>query len=532
MRKVLIAIEREKFNYLFKYNEAEISLHRIIDLDYNSLGSLPVRSISKKIESALPYFESEDEVILLEYVKEKINMNNGIRISFDGVLGIIPTSGFAFNSLKSRLNPDFNIYDPLNEELTRDIKRIREDRIRISAVNKILGLYDLQIDNSFLINLRGIVIKMISHEAFDGKEQKALNHLIKFDLTPSFIPSGNVESFLKLGCITLITLGAPIDALKNGPYFRIISENLNALNNKPLFKAYLEFERLIEFVNSEDKIRINKVKETLNSEFGKFNTFLSYFIYLSLNRILKDKDFDLTKIESEIYDLKNNCPVELAYALSIFGYVHSFDRLYESIHRLSKAPIFDKQITIKKEPVLELEEKPTNKDHSEGKETAKLNPQDKLDKSKIAPKLPKKVKSNQGIYKKEVKGKAAESEETVEPKGHKEAKTTAEIEKLSESEPEEYKVENESTQSKDTYKELDYQTILTAISKTYFKGDNKELRGKLVKDLNSTIQKESANGIEAFGFDTIKTFILQIAKTDTSLKDVSAKVIKKLEELF
>lgn len=530
MKKILIAIEREKFTYLFKFNEAQISTHSIIDLDYNSLTNQPIRSISKRIESALPFFESEDEVILLEYLKDEINLNDGLKISFNGVLGIIPISDFAFNSLKSRLNQDFNIYSPLIEELSKDIRRFREDRIRINAVNKILSLLNLQIDNSFLISLRGVVIKMISNEAFDGSEKKALKNLIKFDLTPSFIPTGNAESLLKLGCITLITLEAPIEALKNGPFFRIITENINSINQKSLYKAYLELERLIEFSNSEDKSKLNKVKETFNSEFSSFNAFLSYFIYLSFNRIIKDKDFDLTKIKSEILDLKNNCPVELAYALSIFGYVHSFDRLYESIHRLSGAPIFDKPINLKNAPI--LEEKPIRKGQSEDEGPSKTNQKGKLDTLKTTQNLTKKGEFNQGIHKQEFNSKSSDSEESIKSKGYSETNDTAEIEKFSESKPEEYKVEKNPSPAHNTYKELDYQTIFTAISKTNFKGGNKELKEKLVKDLYSIVQKESTNGIESFGFDTTKTFILQIVKADPALKDVADKIIKKLEDLF
>jgi hypothetical protein len=532
MKKILIAVEREKFIYLFKFNEAQISTNCVIDLDYNSLTNLPIRSISKRIESALPFFESEDEVILLEYLKEEINLMDGFRITFNGVLGIIPISEFAFNSLKSRLNPDFNIYRPLKEELTKDIKRIREDKIRINAVNKILSLLNLQIDNSFLISLRGIVIKMISNETFDGSEKKALMQLIKFDLTPSFIPSGNVESLLKLGCITLLTLGAPIDALKNGPYFSIINENFKQLNQKSLYQSYLELERLTEFANSEDKIRIKKVKETLNSEFSSFNAFLSYYIYLSFNRIIKDEDFDLTKINGDILDLKNNCPNELAYALSIFGYVHSFDRLYESIHRLSSAPIFDIQTSFKREPLLE-ETSSIDRNYKEDEEPFKSSHQDKLDKLKTIPKTLNKAGSNQEINNAEVKGDTTEIEKVVETKVYLETIDKTEINKISEPELDKNKVEDKLPSTGNAYKELDFQSIFTAISKIRFnKQEKRELKEKFVKDFYSIIQKESASGIESFGFDTIKTFILKIVKVNPALKQVSEEIIKKLEDLF
>lgn len=93
----------------------------------------------------------------------------------------------------------------------------------------------------------------------------------------------------------------------------------------------------------------------------------------------------------------------------------------------------------------------------------------------------------------------------------------------------EYKQDVVSTK---TFKELDIQSIFRIISKANYKGKNKELKEKLVRDLNSIIQREISGGIEAFGFDAVKTFILQVASRDAELKEVSNKIIKKLEEAF
>jgi len=341
MKKVLIALERESFNYLFKFNDCDISLKRIIDEDLNSIQRSPlIRTLAKKIEQALPYFESEDEVVLLEYLKENIQFGDGLRIVFDGVLGILPLSTFAKNSLESRLKNDFRIYGPIQEELLKDIHRIREDKKRFNSVNKLLGIYALQIESDFSKNLRSIVIKNEVGESLEGEGKKALINLIKFDLTPSFIPSGNVEGFLKLGCVFLLTIKEDINLLMNGPYYKIITKNRDLLNSKNLFESYVILQQLFENANNEDKVKLNTPEKTFNKEFNGFNAYLAYFIYLSLNRLLQSEDYNLLLIKEELEKLRKECPKELAHSLAIFGYVHSFDRIYESIHRLSNSPLF------------------------------------------------------------------------------------------------------------------------------------------------------------------------------------------------
>lgn len=733
MKRVLIAIERESFNYLFKFNECQISINRVIDQDFDSIQNTQIRYLSRKIEHALPYFDSEEEVILIEYIKDSIFYGNGLRIVFSGVLGIIPLTQFAYDSLTSKLNKDFRIYKPLSNELYQDIKKFREDTKRINAAYRLLGLYQLKVDNNFLNNLRGLVIKIVGNEDFSGNEFKALYNLIKFDLTPSFVPSGNVESFLKLGCITLLSLGASVEALKNGPFYKIIIENKNLLNKSSLFVAYLELENLFDKASGENKERINKVKETFNSEFTGFNAFLAYYIYLSFNRLVKDKEFDLLLITNEIDELKQKCPAELAYALAIFGYVHSFDRLYESIHRLSNSPLFktsksnfpdskasDKEtnelskreslppslstkeiqkdtfglakiVKENKEESSKDEEKfnisrhssnfPDNKESNspvsseqgkvetplksspklprkeeldeaigkiDDREQVKINSSDTADDSLDTDKSSSLSEDNNNLEASDFKGevgktenqnstytvlneditkseelksaltvskegstnesnhdrnnledsgsvpdekenklsdgtKATElrvdeteskeanssdlltgsenvyssppnlSDKELDLEGNSERKSFGENEIISKGEKSqnfekpknvnddqtgvresesEYVVKSTPNEATKTYKELDYQTILIAISKLKFKNNNKALKDKLLKELNSIIQIESTKGLDSFSFNDIKVYLLTIAKQNSSLQDISEKIIMRLEKEF
>ena len=36
--------------------------------------------------------------------------------------------------------------------------------------------------------------------------KSSLYHLVKFNITPSFIPGGNIESIIKTGCIALLSI--------------------------------------------------------------------------------------------------------------------------------------------------------------------------------------------------------------------------------------------------------------------------------------------------------------------------------------
>lgn len=559
MKKVLIALERESFNYLFKFNDCDMSLIRIIDEDLNSFHHLPLRYIAKKIEHALPYFESEDEVVLIEYLKENIQFGEGIRIAFDGVLGILPLSTFAKNSLESRLKNDFRIYAPIQEELLKDIRRIREDKKRINSVNKLLGIFNLQIEADFSKNLRSIVIKSEVGESLESEEKKALVNLINFDRTPSFIPSGNVESFLKLGCIFLLTLKADINLLMNGPFYRIITENKDLLNSKNLFESYVILQKLFEKANNEDKVKLNTPEKTFNKEFNGFNAFLAYFIYLSLNRLLQSKDYNLFLIKEELEKLKKECPNEFAHALAIFGYVHSFDRLYESIHRLSNSPLFKTTVTIKNDSVpIQFEQGKKPKLDEKIEENLK-NPIEKIEDQKVANKNRIKDKSVEGdaevdrhiIKEMDQNYKTGINQESEKDSGSntdsneksKAIKSTPKIpnygelfDKIDIGEIEDdgsdgYPEENEKGKV-ETFKEFTHQSIDSFISKIRFQKDNKSKRDKMLEKLNAVLQSEVSQGEDSFSFQTIEALILSIANKDSSLQDIAEKIISKLKIEF
>jgi hypothetical protein len=591
MKTVLIALERETFNYLYKFDNCDISLNRIINEDFGSLQrplqKLSLRALAKQFEKSLPYFESEDEVILIEYLKESIQFEEGIRIKFDGIIGIIPLSASAKNSLESRLNKDFRIYEPIPEELLKDILRVREDKKRTNAVYCLLGYYKLDVSNEFLDHLRGAIIKRVLNDPIDKKLNKSLANLIDFDLTPSFIPSGNVESFLKLGCIFLIFNGqSDLVLLKNGPFFRVITENMDSLNSKSLLKAYSNLQQLFAKANKDDHERLYKAEKTFNGEFEGFNVFLAYFIYLSLNRRLKDEDYNLIILKAELEELKNEYPKELAHALAIFGYVHSFDRLYESIHRLSNSPLFKTSIsspielnsiqkdqnTLTKEQVeakrndipdsSEKSEKPEtsskeiaidivttpDKEKADSKLTDSIKDSlsgsptlpNEIDKSKssetgIQDVKPKSFKSTPNISN---LGKsleifvenAKESNSNLEPE-NKHIDTYNRIDSIEDSKVGEDEISPNITSR--SYKELNHQSIDSLISNIRFrsKKDNQQ-KDRLLDDLNIVFKKEVISGDDSFSFPTIKAFLLSIGTKNASLNEIIGKMIVRVEKEF
>ena len=75
---MLIAIDRNSFNYIFKYNSMTISISQILDLR-NEILETEIQKTSSLIVSEfdriLPIFELDHEVLLLEIQKSELEIN-------------------------------------------------------------------------------------------------------------------------------------------------------------------------------------------------------------------------------------------------------------------------------------------------------------------------------------------------------------------------------------------------------------------------------------------------------------------------
>lgn len=353
MEKILIGIEREKFNYLYKYNSCTVDIRSVVEADYDKISDSKNQSdaLIRQLENSLPLYESEYEIFFIEYDKSKLVFDEGgVSLKFNGVLKIVPLNEESRDLVQSRVNKDFLLTKEIPIPLYDRIQLLRQEKIRLSTTQKLIKLFNIPepISRSeLLVKTKEYVGEILLNKDY-SKVTTPLFKLLTFDTTPSFIPEGNVESFLKLGCVALQALGHDASILQKGPYYKVCYENKDKLNVLDLADSYLLLDKISKGLTEDDKIKINKLKDVLNSDFKGIDAFLIYYIYLSLNRKMVKSDFDITAIESDMKKLKETFPLELYYALFIFGYVHSFGRLYESLHRLEKAPLFKAKVEVRK----------------------------------------------------------------------------------------------------------------------------------------------------------------------------------------
>jgi hypothetical protein len=403
MEKVLIGIEREKFLYLYKYNSCFISISSIVEIDNKELFSIKARggndALAKSLEEALPFFENEDEVVFLVYEKKHISFKNRISLVFQGVQDLIPLNEIAYNVIKSKINQNFRLSKPLPSALFDKIHGIKQEKIRTESVSKIRSLFriskvkDETTSSAFFAllkkNINEILLKDTSYD-----QKSAFSQLLRYDTTPNFAPEGNVESFIKLGCIALKAVGVDESNLIKGPYYTILEKNKHRLNQLTLKQSYETLKGLFKKEPKENKLKIEKLEEILGTDFPTLNTFLIYYLFLSFNRILSAKDFNLLFLKKDIEELKKTYPEELAYAMVLFAYIHSYERLYESFHRLSNAPLFktskpivepENRISVIKEPIEKIEplEQVVDKESKDTKQKQNKDNKPKINESSL-----------------------------------------------------------------------------------------------------------------------------------------------------
>ncbi|MBL0080682.1 MAG: hypothetical protein IPP53_16730 [Bacteroidetes bacterium] len=72
---MIVAIERTKFTYLYKYNQIRVDINQLIDKSTNELKDMLNNDLNNLIQlfnKALPLFEQDHEIILLEIDRVKL----------------------------------------------------------------------------------------------------------------------------------------------------------------------------------------------------------------------------------------------------------------------------------------------------------------------------------------------------------------------------------------------------------------------------------------------------------------------------
>lgn len=336
MKNLLIAIERSKFNYLYKYDHCFTSRKNIIGMSLEDLSMFFSQNpdlASETIEKALPLFEREDEVLLIEVDSTLISYELGFE--FNAVQKIIPLNQMASDLFQSKLNANFTIEAPLPNALYEIVRLSREKRLRTKLAADYLQILQLDVPPEAVTErIFEAVSKKVS-ESVGGHETTTLDAILNLDTTPSGIPSGNIEGLMKIVCVGLLKVTGHTDQLRKSPLFQLLFENLPEINNQSLQGSYDIFESLI----NKNEPLVSKLRHTLKSDEFQGDVFKFCYYFFTAKKILLSSEGDIQNLIIEI-EGDHISKLEFSQAMYLLGLTLSYPVLHESIQKLKYAPLF------------------------------------------------------------------------------------------------------------------------------------------------------------------------------------------------
>lgn len=363
---MIIAIERSKFNILYKYDQISIALSSVIDsqmveLQYR-ISNQRIESLVRDLDRILPVFELDHEVLLLEIDRSKIGFGSDITVSFDSVVGIYPLTREGANLLSGKLNDNIKVGFPSLEQAIQRVKAERTIRLRVNCARKLLDLFGAKvaINPVFRDNLQASIKSIVYGNGSSLQDGNFIYSLLTYDKTPSYLPSGNAEYITKVGVVTLVALKKDDALIKNGSLYKKCLDNRNLINRGSIFDGLNNLETLL--VDSELRASYDKVIESINPKFDNLQIFKIAYYFIALKAYLNKTEKNLLGIAQQLFDEVQKDPETFAHVLLLIGYTFSYEELYESIHSLEQSRILKNTLKLtynKKEPavIAQLEEK-------------------------------------------------------------------------------------------------------------------------------------------------------------------------------
>lgn len=363
---MIVAIERSKFIYLYKYNEISIDANQVIDLSIEKIIKSLKENNHKLIEDfnrILPIFEQDHEVILLEIDKNHISIEGKLNICFKAILSIYPLTNIGNQLLQGKINDNFIINEPIFEDIIEEVKIIRTLENRKLAANNILDSFSLNIDNQKIKLIDQVLKRILLSNNSNNNFNSYLDYLISYNKTPSNIPDGNVEFLCKIGVIVLNYLQKDEVNFFKGPFYKSCLNYSNDINDGSIFNSYSTF---IEIKDNELLTSLEKLKSNIDFDIPNIDIFKASYFFLAYKAFLNKNDKNLELLKNEIEQLKFDDEQTAAFVLVMIGYAFSFELLYESLHTLNKAPLIKevKNQPIKADPLLVITNEITKKKES------------------------------------------------------------------------------------------------------------------------------------------------------------------------
>lgn len=338
---MILAIERTKFTYLYKYNQIRVDVNQLIDKSTDALKGMLTNDLNRLIElfdKAMPLFEQDHEIILLEIEKSKMSIQNGILISFDSIQCIYPLTDIGLKLLDGKISEDFILEQPVFENVIEVIKINRSMDFRKAAAAKLLEHYDLvqYIKKDTILSIESSVEKNLLDKIKPQIFDTFLDHLIAYNKTPSYIPEGNIEHICKIGVIAIKYLGKAEEVFTNGHFYKSSIKYKSKINSPSYLKSYSVFNSIVDV---ELKSSIEKMVDIISKEYSGVDVFKVSYFFLAFKSFLNKHDNNVELLNNEIEDLIYDDKQSAAIVLAMLGFTYSIESIYEGLHRISNAPL-------------------------------------------------------------------------------------------------------------------------------------------------------------------------------------------------
>lgn len=329
---MLLFLERDQFIKLLRFGELSLPVNRFLDVSFsNAKANLTVEIIDSKV----PLFEQDHEVLILDIPKEKLQINNEIKLKISFIRSIFPLTSEAQRYLIGRLNPNIKLQAPYFENVILQLKKVRDFKLRSKASEALCKLF--KIDKNLAIPFEKEIevgINARLNYSQPKKKDSYIASLMAFNRNPVY-PSGQVEYLLKAASVFVEMKGGTEEEFETGPLFAYL------MNNAKSFVYPSPLESLKQFsIQNEAKPILSQLSET----YPNINAFFIGFFFLLLKDKLNKNEYDLKPISDEIKSIQQEIPTEAAIITAMLGILFNFDTLYESIYKLSDIPIFREEV--------------------------------------------------------------------------------------------------------------------------------------------------------------------------------------------
>lgn len=342
---MIIAIDRNSFNYILKYNSINISNTQLYDIEVDLINlSNPEDLIINEFDRIVPVFEQDHEILILNIDKNKLQFNSIITLFFDSIKSIHPLTTKAKNLISGKLNHNLEIKEPIFENIIKKLKLFRAIKYRECAFNNLSKIYNFteNLDDKFMNDVKKIIIEILNGV---NLTDSYLFNLLQYNYTPNEISSGNIEYLEKVGIIAFTYKTKKSDKYTNSPFYIACEKHKNEINSNNYSEGYKKYNDLL--LNESDDSKWKESDEALKAivlgDFINLDLFKISYYFLAIKTILNKNDANLIEINKQIITDLIIDQKTMVHVMYLICFTFSFEQLYVSMHILGKANLLEKK---------------------------------------------------------------------------------------------------------------------------------------------------------------------------------------------